>query len=353
MKLRNLINEFIPGKDMEGNSEQESVNEASSDEKLYKDLLKQRAYAVRKGQTTLVNSLHKEIEKLVRKMRKSESVNLKKFGAKDVSKHRKTMYKFPNAQAYDKAREFLKKNNVPVNNYNSIDYVIQLEESVNESDAYTLHRLANNVGSGTAEEFLSKHNIDLKLLAKAIQQGTINKFELKDIVKGVAHKYDVKRFMDEFVKESVNESKFKKGQTVKYIVPGTSNKMKKGKITGFESTRDEDFAVIDGKTISFSHISESIKEAEDQWTGKDLIDTAKALVLARKSVEGAIRNLNKLEKQLAKFKNKPQGNALYSMLPGRGDLLKMGTVLAKLAKLDQGMGAMFTKAWDMLKKKSK
>ena len=96
-----------------------------------------------------------------------------------------------------------------------------------------------------------------------------------------------------------------------------------------------------------------IKEAEDQWTGKDLIDTAKALVLARKSVEGAIRNLNKLEKQLAKFKNKPQGNALYSMLPGRGDLLKMGTVLAKLAKLDQGMGAMFTKAWDMLKKKSK
>ena len=51
--------------------------------------------------------------------------------------------------------------------------------------------------------------------------------------------------------------KFKKGQTVKYIVPGTSNKMKKGKITGFESTRDEDFAIIDGKTISFSHISES------------------------------------------------------------------------------------------------
>jgi len=62
------------------------------------------------------------------------------------------------------------------------------------------------------------------------------------------------------LKESVNESKFKKGQTVKYIVPGTSDKMKTGKITGFESTRDEDFAVIDGKTISFSHISESVNE---------------------------------------------------------------------------------------------
>jgi hypothetical protein len=94
-----------------------------------------------------------------------------------------------------------------------------------------------------------------------------------------------------------------------------------------------------------------LQEAETEWIGKDLIDTAKALVSARKSVEGAIRNLNKLEKQLAKFKNKPQGNALYSMLPGRGDLLKMGTVLAKLDKLDDGMGAMFQKAWTMLKKK--
>jgi len=55
---------------------------------------------------------------------------------------------------------------------------------------------------------------------------------------------------------TINESKFKKGQTVKYIVPGTSDKMKSGKITDFESTRDEDFAVIGGKYISFSHISE-------------------------------------------------------------------------------------------------
>ena len=39
-----------------------------------------------------------------------------------------------------------------------------------------------------------------------------------------------------------------------------------------------------------------IKEAEDDWTGKDLINTAKALVLAKKSVAGAIRNIDKLEK---------------------------------------------------------
>ena len=64
-----------------------------------------------------------------------------------------------------------------------------------------------------------------------------------------------------------------------------------------------------------------------------------------------VEKLEKLENQLAQFKNKPQGGALYSMLPGRGDILKMGTVFAKLEKLDQGMGAMFSKAWEMLKKK--
>ena len=362
-----------------------------------------------------------------------------------------------------------------------IDKLIKKEESVNESDAYTLHRLANNVGEETAKEFLSKHNIDLKLLAKAISQKTIDKYTLRDIVKGKAHPSHVKKFMKQFVKESVNEakdkfkvidtktgetiekglpkqiaqklaakkkewtsypdreksaiakiamseesvneasdkrshillkvpernyynmvdklqdmninhshesknvikvytdptsgwpknerlsqkleyklthdvwvdkfvvkesvnetvkveverykrshnknpngfgswafsynrqgkghfftpmpmsykeavkwakeeakrdgegyiyvmesvneSKFKKGQTVKYIVPGTSDKMKTGKITDFESTRDEDFAVIDGKTIPFSHISESVNEADHIKFNKDEMAT--------------------------------------------------------------------------------
>jgi len=198
MKLKNLIKEFIPGKDMEGNSEQESVNEgmskqkiedmiwsleneikswhpssdskkkkeidrlkkklskfesvteSSSDEKLYKDLLKQRARAVRKGQTTLVNSLHKEIEKLVQTTRKNKSVNKVK--------------------------------------------------------AYDLHMLADTPGTGTAEEFLKNNpNIDLDLVAVAIQQGTINKYELRDIVKGEAEPSQVEKFMKQFVKESINE----------------------------------------------------------------------------------------------------------------------------------------------------
>ncbi|GJQ43902.1 MAG: hypothetical protein JETCAE03_34000 [Ignavibacteriaceae bacterium] len=58
---------------------------------------------------------------------------------------------------------------------------------------------------------------------------------------------------------AMTNEEFKKGQTVKYIVPGTTNKMKTGKITGFESTRTEDFAIIDGKTIPFKNLSEANK----------------------------------------------------------------------------------------------
>ena len=94
-----------------------------------------------------------------------------------------------------------------------------------------------------------------------------------------------------------------------------------------------------------------INEAEDQWTGKDLIDTAQALVLAKKSLIGAIRNLEKLENILAKSKNKPQGSVLHSMLPGRQQVKMLGLPLAKLDKLDKGMGAMFSKEWAKLKKK--
>ena len=50
-------------------------------------------------------------------------------------------------------------------------------------------------------------------------------------------------------------SSFKQGNIVKYIVPGTTNEMKIGAITGFESTSTEDFAIIGGRTISFSHLS--------------------------------------------------------------------------------------------------
>jgi len=90
--------------------------------------------------------------------------------------------------------------------------------------AYTLHRLANNVGSGTAEEFLKNNpNIDLKSLAKAIQQGTINKYELRDIVKGVTQ--PSQKFMEKFVKKSVNENEIPHQEEVDKFFSDTQNEM--------------------------------------------------------------------------------------------------------------------------------
>ena len=74
--------------------------------------------------------------------------------------------------------------------------------NVNESqDGYSLHKLANNPGQDVADQFLSKYNVDLKLLTKAIQQGVINKYDLRDIVTGKAHKFKMKQFIKQFVNE--------------------------------------------------------------------------------------------------------------------------------------------------------
>ena len=94
-------------------------------------------------------------------------------------------------------------------------------------------------------------------------------------------------------------------------------------------------------------IREEILNEAEEWTAKDLIDTAKSLVLAKKSLLGALRNLEKLDEQLARHKNKPQGDLLYSMMP----VMKLTGQLARLDKLDDAMGAMFAEAWEMVKKK--
>ena len=82
---------------------------------------------------------------------------------------------------------------------------------INESneDAYSLHRMAGNIGQSTAEEFLANHSVDIELLTKAIQQGTINQYELRDVINGSAHPSKIKAFNDEFVtRGSINESQW-------------------------------------------------------------------------------------------------------------------------------------------------
>ena len=81
------------------------------------------------------------------------------------------------------------------------------ESVVNEASvqAYALHMMADKVGQEVAGEFLANNNIDLVLLTKAIRQGTISKYELRDIVNGTAPKAKIKRFLKEFINESVSE----------------------------------------------------------------------------------------------------------------------------------------------------
>jgi hypothetical protein len=81
--------------------------------------------------------------------------------------------------------------------------VIEGKISGSSPEAYRLHILANKVGQEVAAEFLSDNRINLDLLTKAIQQGTINKYELRDVVDGTAHKFKVKGFMKAFVSESI------------------------------------------------------------------------------------------------------------------------------------------------------
>jgi len=102
---------------------------------------------------------------------------------------------------------------------------VELEES---RDAYTLHRLANNVGQSAANDFLEDNNVDIKSLAKAIQQKTIDKYTLRDIVKGTADKSTIKKFKKDFVSEQdVNELDVRKVHGDKRIEnPKTGNKVK-------------------------------------------------------------------------------------------------------------------------------
>jgi hypothetical protein len=92
-------------------------------------------------------------------------------------------------------------------------------------EAYSLHRLGDNLGQEVAAEFLSKYDVDLKLLTKAVQQKTINKYEIRDVVNGSAHKLKVKTFIKDFVNESsITEAKLTRGLKPLLTIGSTINK---------------------------------------------------------------------------------------------------------------------------------
>lgn len=77
----------------------------------------------------------------------------------------------------------------------------ELEEGSGDG-AYALKALTGHqIGQDTAAEFLSKHNVNLEKLKKAVVQRVIDKYELKDVIMGKAHKLVTKNFIKDYVKE--------------------------------------------------------------------------------------------------------------------------------------------------------
>ena len=119
----------------------------------------------------------------------------------------------------------------------------------------------------------------------------------------------------------------------------------------YRSSRNISAQIIDDKNnktlVSVSSLGHKTTEKDKKSDLSNYI----AEVLAKKSLTGAIRNIDKLETKLASFKDKPQGKILHSMAPSPRQIKSMRAILNTMDKIDDGMGAMFTDAWEMLKKK--
>lgn len=111
---------------------------------------------------------------------------------------------------FDRFMDLADSSGFDVDYENSEDSVIYVYESkaLNESDAYTISRMANDIGLGPAQEFLDNYDIDIKLLTKDISQGTINKYELRDIIRGNVQSSKIKKFIKTYVNERLNESDY-------------------------------------------------------------------------------------------------------------------------------------------------
>lgn len=73
-----------------------------------------------------------------------------------------------------------------LNLLNESDYDTSSERNSKpiEEKAYSLHRMADNIGMGVAEEFLRKYDIDLDAINKDIVQKNLSRRELRQIIGG-------------------------------------------------------------------------------------------------------------------------------------------------------------------------
>ena len=77
-------------------------------------------------------------------------------------------------------------------------------------------------------------------------------------------------------------------------------------------------------------VKESVNEQSEQWTQLDVININKSLRLALKTFNNLVRNLKRLEGELGKHSNKPQGNLLQGMAPDSFDYMGVQNKLNKL-----------------------
>ena len=83
-----------------------------------------------------------------------------------------------------------------------------------------------------------------------------------------------------------------------------------------------------------------VKESE-QWTQLDVNNVNRPLNLTLKTLNNLINNIGRLEAELSKHQNKPQGNILYSMTPEEFDY---SNLKGKLVKLGKAFNAIFGSA---------
>ena len=77
-------------------------------------------------------------------------------------------------------------------------------------------------------------------------------------------------------------------------------------------------------------LNESVNEQSEQWTQGDVNNINKSLRLALKTFNNLVRNLKRLEGELGKHSNKPQGNLLQGMAPDSFDYMGVQNKLHKL-----------------------
>ena len=85
-----------------------------------------------------------------------------------------------------------------------------------------------------------------------------------------------------------------------------------------------------GYRLVAGSIDESLNEQPEQWTQLDIININKSLRLTLKTFNNLINNIERLEAELSKHQNKPQGDLLQKMMPDSFDYMGVQDKLHKL-----------------------